>query len=107
MSLLKSYLSNVKALKKLTEANANNTPLKYVELNLTSKLYFGEHPTLLECALKCDATIKEKLKVVSLELQRDAQSSREEANAELLKQLKNCKENFANFGRDEWVKPVP
>ena len=58
LDLLTNYLSNVKALKKLTEMNANSKQMKFFELNLASKLNFGSHPTLQECALKCDAAMK-------------------------------------------------
>lgn len=78
--------------------------MTYFDLKLSNKLNFGSDPILQGCAAKCDAILKDKLAAWSLELQRDVQVAREEANNEAIKQLKTCGERFMIFGRDEWVR---
>ena len=56
------------------------------------------------CAAACDTKIATKLAALSLEIQRDVQLAREEAQTEIEKELKSCKDTFMEYGKDEWIK---
>jgi len=103
-SLLESYLSNVKRIQKLAEKNAAQEPLDFFNLRVPGTLNFGSQMCMKKCAAACDTKIATKLAALSLEIQRDVQLAREEAQTEIEKELKSCKDTFMEYGKDEWIK---
>ena len=104
MTLLKALISNVDTSKKLEENCKAGHLLNFYQLELSSKLNFGQHPICQEAATECNAQLKQLIQDFGMKLQVETQIARFLTANQLRKKLKACGEDFLEFGKQEWMK---
>ena len=104
MTLLKALISNVDTSKKLEENCKAGHLLNFYQLELSSKLKFGQHPICQDAATECNARLKQLIQDFGMKLQIETQVARFLTANELRNKLKACGEDFLEFGKQEWMK---
>ena len=102
MALLKALISNVETTKKLEEKCKEGNLLNFYKFELSSKLNFGQHQICQDAATVCNTRLKSLIHDFGMSLQVETQIARECTANELRNKLKNCSDDFLDFGKQEW-----
>ena len=104
MPLLECLIKKSAQIQKLTDSTQAGSLLKFFSLSLQTKPNFGQHPILLTAASAYESSIKPVLRDIGMDLQKEAQLARENANLEILRQMKQCKQDFLDLAQAEWAR---
>ena len=87
MALLKALISNVETSKKLEENCDAGHLLNFYQLELSSKLNFGNHPICQDAAAECNAQLKKLIQEFGMKLQVETRVARDLTANELATSL--------------------
>ena len=104
MTLLSGYISNVECIKTLKEFHESDRTMKYFKLALSNEPNFGKAQCLRDAANEYDKEVKSILDKTSKDIQLKAMNARQKAVEGIETQLKNCMDQFLDYGAAEWVR---
>ena len=103
LEYLRSLLSNTDAIKKLESNQASGILPKFFQFQFPSQMKFGQNHICDEGAKECEDRAKLFFHDFGMKLQELTIDCRKTTAERLLNKLKNCRDDFQQFGQQEWI----